>query len=46
MSAMRYPAKQPLKIVRKDEGLTAKEEETVDEIMQRNDKVLKILANM
>lgn len=46
MSVMRYPAKQPIKIVRKDEGLTAKEKETVDEIMHRNDKVLKILANM
>jgi len=46
MSAMRYPAKQPIKIVRKEEGLTAKEKETVDEIMHRNDKVLKILANM
>jgi|GEM_PF-3392116 len=46
MSAMRYPAKQPIKVVRKDEGLTVKEKETIDEIMHRNDKVLKILANM
>ena len=43
---MRLPAKQPIKIVRKDEGLTAKEKETVDEVMRRNDKVLKILAHM
>jgi len=43
---MRYPAKQPITVVRKEEGLTAKEKEAVEEIMQRNDKVLRILADM
>jgi hypothetical protein len=43
---MRYLEKQPIKVVRKDEGLTTKEKEALDDIMQRNDKVLKILAQM
>ena len=41
---MRYPGKQHQKIVRKEEGLTAKEKEAVDEIIHMNDEVLKILA--
>lgn len=43
---MRYQAKQPKTVVRKEEGLTSKEKEEVLEIMQKNDKALKILARM
>lgn len=43
---MKYPRKQPGMVVRKDEGLTLKEKETVKEIMHRNDKALKLLARM
>ncbi len=43
---MRYPGKQTGTVVRKEEGLTPKDKETVEEIMHRNDKALRTLARM
>jgi hypothetical protein len=43
---MRCPERKPGKAVRKEEGLTPKDKETVKEVMHRNDKALSTLSHM